>query len=388
MEGYVYIANGIKPENNDIRNKTKLTSMSLLYLEQAQKLGYKIFIGVAQRTKEVISPFPVHHFHSRIYRSPFAIKDNYRAYKTLNKMIKENNIKIIHCNTPVGGLIGRLSGKKCNIKKVVYQAHGFHFYKGAPIKNRILYYPIERLLAHWTDAIITINKEDFEAAKKFRLRNNGKVYYVHGVGVNTAEFKRNENIRQEKRRELNMADDDIIILSVGELNANKNNKVIIEAMSKLKNKKIHYFLCGTGDLKEQMMMQAENCGISENIHFLGFRSDVKELYSAADIFVMPSLREGLSRSLMEAMSAGLPCVVSKIRGNVDLIENGKGGFLFKPDNVQDIAEKIKMISENEDMRIEMGKYNEKIIIPYDIKNVKEEIRGVYLKEIGEGLCQK
>lgn len=355
-------------------------------LKAVHKLGYDLY-SVCNRTmsseeqmKKEGEEYGLKLLHADIERSPFSRK-NLKAYKQLIKIVQENGLEYIHCNTPVGGILGRLIGKKCKVKKVIYQAHGFHFYKGAPVKNWILYYPIERLLAHWTDAIITINKEDFEMAKNFRLRKKGKVYYVHGVGIDTAEFRRNDSIRQEKRRELNMADDDIIILSVGELNANKNNKVIIEAMSKLKNKKIHYFLCGTGDLKEQMMMQAESCGISENVHFLGFRSDVKELYSAADIFVMPSLREGLSRSLMEAMSAGLPCVVSKIRGNVDLIEEGKGGFLFNPEDTQTIFEKIKMLAGNEELRINMGKHNEKAVLPYDIENVKEEIREMYLKEI-------
>ena len=355
-------------------------------LKAVHKLGYDLY-SVCNRTmsseeqmKKEGEEYGLKLLHADIERSPFSRK-NLKAYKQLIKIVQENGLEYIHCNTPVGGILGRLIGKKCKVKKVIYQAHGFHFYKGAPVKNWILYYPTERLLAHWTDAIITINKEDFEMAKNFRLRKKGKVYYVHGVGIDTAEFRRNDSIRQEKRRELNMADDDIIILSVGELNANKNNKVIIEAMSKLKNKKIHYFLCGTGDLKEQMMMQAESCGISENVHFLGFRSDVKELYSAADIFVMPSLREGLSRSLMEAMSAGLPCVVSKIRGNVDLIEEGKGGFLFNPEDTQTIFEKIKMLAGNEELRINMGKHNEKAVLPYDIENVKEEIREMYLKEI-------
>jgi len=319
--------------------------------------------------------------HIDLVRNPLNLK-NIIAARQMLVLIKDKGIDAIHCNTPVGGILGRVCGKLGGVKKVVYTAHGFHFYKGAPLLNWLLYYPIERLLAHWTDAIITINKEDFEAAKKLSPRKKGKVYYVHGVGIDTAEFKRNDSIRQEKRRELNMADDDIIILSVGELNANKNNKVIIEALSKLKNKKIHYFLCGTGELKEQMMLQAENCGISENIHFLGFRSDVKELYSATDVFVMPSFREGLSRSLMEAMSAGLPCIVSNIRGNVDLIENGKGGFLFNPEDSQKISEKLKILADDKELRETMGEYNEKAVLQYDIENVKEEIREIYQKELG------
>ena len=137
-------------------------------------------------------------------RSPYS-KDNIKAYEQLCKIIIDENIDVIHCNTPVGGLLGRLASQKCKVKKVIYQAHGFHFYKGALLKNWLLYYPVEKWLAHKTDAIITINKEDYELAnKKFHLRKNGKVYYVPGVGIDTAQYKNEKTVRVEKRKELGL----------------------------------------------------------------------------------------------------------------------------------------------------------------------------------------
>ncbi len=347
------------------------------------------FYSVANRSKSTLQDmkedeekYGVKLFHIDLVRSPFSLK-NIKAYKQLVKIIKENDIDYIHCNTPVGGLLGRLAGKKCKVKKIIYQVHGFHFYKGAPKKNWLLYYPIEKWLARYTDALITINKEDFEfASEKIKFKNNGKVYYVPGVGIDSQSFNVDQSVRETKRQELNIPSDAFTIISVGELNANKNNGVIISALEKLKNDNIHYLVCGVGELERALIKQAEKAGLTNNIHFLGYRSDVKELYKAADCFVMPSFREGLSRSIMEAMSSGLPCVVSKIRGNVDLVIEDKGGYLFSPTNVDEIADKLKELANNSDLQKSMSEYNLSAIKNFDVSVVEEEIVKVY-KEVFE-----
>lgn len=316
-------------------------------------------------------------------RNPFA-KTNLTAYKELVKFIKEEHIDYIHCNTPTGGVLGRLAGKKCKVKKVIYQAHGFHFYKGAPKKNWLLYYPVEKWLAHYTDALITINNEDFELAKtKFKLRKNGKVYYVHGVGIDTAQYGMSEKSREEKRLELGIPFDAFLLISVGELNANKNNGIIISAMEKLKNPNIHYILCGAGEKQMEWQARAEKAGLHDNIHFLGYRNDVKELYKASDCLVMPSFREGLSRSIMEAMASGLPCIASKIRGNADLIEDGKGGFLCAPTDSDGFAEAIGTLCGNASLCAEMSKFNKAKIKEFDISVVEQEMRDIYAEVLGE-----
>lgn len=319
-----------------------------------------------------------------INRSPYSL-ENIKALKEIKKIIKDNNIEVIHCNTPTGGILGRLTGRKCKVKKVIYQAHGFHFYKGAPKKNWLVYYPVEKWLAKYTDALITINKEDFElASKKFRLRNNGKVYYVAGVGIDSKQYLSDGKLRDEKRAELNIPLDAFVIISVGELNENKNNKVIISALEKLKNKNIHYILCGVGDKKDELSAMAQSAGISENIHFLGYRTDIKALYNASDCFVMPSYREGLSRSAMEAMASGLPCILSDIRGNRDLIENGSGGFLCKPDDASGFSEAISKLFGNSLLCEKMKEYNLKKIKDFDTSVVEKEIREIYINELIRG----
>ena len=166
------------------------------------------------------------------FRKPYDLR-NIKAYKQIIELIGREGIDVIHCNTPIGGVVGRLAGKKCHIKRVIYQAHGFHFYSGAPLLNWILYYPIEKLLAHYTDALITINKEDYaRASRKMHLRNNGQVYYVPGVGIEIPVINSTPEFRMKKRESLNIPHDAIVLISVGDLNANKNNEIIIDAIRK------------------------------------------------------------------------------------------------------------------------------------------------------------
>ena len=350
------------------------------------------FCAVANRNKSTSEQiredehtYGVSLLHADISRSPFS-KSNIRAYKQIVKWIKQENIDYIHCNTPVGGILGRLAGKKCKVKKVIYQVHGFHFYKGAPKKNWLLYYPVEKWLAHYTDAIITINQEDYQLAKsKFKLRNRGEVYYVPGVGIDTTQFNNNEMSRDDKRSELNIPLDAFVLISVGELNVNKNNGVIVSALEQLKRDNVHYVLCGVGELELSIREQVEKAGLSENVHFLGYRNDVKELYRMADCFVMPSYREGLSRSIMEAMASGLPCVVSKIRGNVDLIKDGVGGFLCDTDDVSAYAEKLNLLASDAELRDKMGKNNLTAVQKFNTETVTNAMYNIYKTEFNDKL---
>ncbi len=381
MKHLLYITN--------IASKRMAYDFSGTSIEAAHSLGYA-FYSVANRsaaTQEDINAdeekYGVKLRHFDLVRSPFS-GQNATAYRQLCAMIREDGIDYIHCNTPVGGLLGRLAGKKCGVKKVIYQVHGFHFYKGAPLLNWLLYYPVEWLLARWTDAIITINHEDYAfAQKKLTLRKGGKVYYVPGVGIDTNQFAPDEAVRQAKRQELGLSDDDVMLISAGELNENKNNTVLISALSKLQNKKIHYFLCGVGDKETDLRQQAQEAGIAENVHFLGYRTDMKALLHAADVFVMPSFREGLSRSIMEAMSAGLPCMVSKIRGNVDLVTEGQGGYLHAPTDADTAADAIEKLASDKDLRQAMRSYNLEKIKNFDSSVIEQQIQKIYTEVLAE-----
>lgn len=312
-----------------------------------------------------------------ISRNPLA-KTNLSAYKELVAFIKQENIDYIHCNTPTGGILGRLAGKKCKVKKVIYQAHGFHFYKGAPKKNWLIYYPVEKWLARYTDALITINSEDFELAKaKFRLRKNGKIYYVPGVGIDTSQYNLSEKSREAKRLELELSKNDVALISMGDLIERKNYSTAIRSIAEANDPKLQYFICGKGPEEEKLKALAESLGVIKQIHFLGFRSDIKELLAAADIFLFTTKQEGLPRSMMEAMASGLPCIASKIRGNTDLITDNEGGFLCEPSNSSGFAEAIDLLCNNKSLCNEMGRFNKAKIKDFDISVSEKAMRNIY-----------
>lgn len=318
------------------------------------------------------------------FRTPYH-PGNRKAYSQLRDLVRREKYDIIHCNTPIGGVLGRIIGKQCDVKKVIYQAHGFHFYKGAPKLNWLLYYPVEKWLAHYTDALITINQEDYELAKnKFKLRDGGKVYYVPGVGIDTSQYNLEDKHRCEKRAELSLSETDIALISMGDLIKRKNYSTAIQAIAEGKNPNLQYFICGKGPEEANLKSLAEKLGISSQIHFLGFRSDIKELLAASDIFLFTTKQEGLPRSMMEAMASGLPCIASRIRGNMDLLDGTDGGFLCEPTDVSDYVDKLNLLASDAEKRSKMGMNNLLTIQKFNIETISEETRQIYDKEFGGG----
>ncbi len=249
------------------------------------------------------------------------------------KSLLSNNYDLIHCHTPICAAITRLCAMKYQKKgkvKVIYTAHGFHFFKGAPIKNWILYYPVEKWLSRYTDVLITINKEDYRRAKKyFRAK---KTEYVPGVGVDTKKFTPSKYGREKIRKELCLKDNQIMLLSVGELNENKNHISVVKA---IKGTDYVYVIVGKGEKKAELECTAKECNV--DLRLMGYRRDVADFYNAADVYVLPSLREGLNVSLMESMASGLAVACSDIRGNVDLIERS----LFAPNVITEIGKAVE-----------------------------------------------
>lgn len=295
-----------------------------------------------------------------ISRSPFSIS-NWKAFKQVKALIRDENIDYIHCNTPVGGVIGRLLNR--NVKKVIYEAHGFHFYKGAPLKNWLIYYPVEKLLAHRSDAIVTINRDDYEFAKK-HLKS--RIYYVPGVGIELGQWSVYKDIREE----VGLKPDDFVVLVVGRLEKNKNCGTVIDAVRKVPNVKLVF--CGDGE--DRQMLEEKSKGLGNRVIFLGNRTDMSDVYHMADCFVMASYREGLSRSIMEAMACGLPCIVTDIRGNRDLINKA---FLFNPKDADALADKIRKVCESSEQRDMMKARNLEKIREFSFNKVVDELSKIY-----------
>lgn len=353
--------------------KIHIMVFHLPYLEWFKKNGYEVHVAARndyENKSECHIPYCDQFYDLPFERSPLT-KNNYTVYEKLKKIIDENDYEIIHCHTPIGGAIGRLAARHAQKKgsKVFYTAHGFHFYKGSPFINWLVYYPIEKWLAKYTDILFTINREDYELAKKFKAK---RVEYIPGVGIDTNKFKNIEVNAVEKRRSIGVNKDDYMLISVGELNKNKNHQIAIKAISKLKNRNIKYVLCGEGPLENDLRTLAEELGVEDQIKFIGFRTDIPELMTSADVFVFPSYREGLSLSLMEAMATGLPIICSKIRGNVDLVYHQEGGFLIQPSDDEEVIEKIKILIQDKNLRSEMSDFNLNNINKFNLRNVLRE----------------
>ena len=318
-------------------------------------------------------------FNLSLQRTPFSFK-NLLALKSLITILKENKYDVVHVHTPVASVIGRIA---CWLTKTrcIYTAHGFHFYKGAPLLNWLIYFPIELFLSFFTDTLITINNEDYEFAKKHLHAR--RIEYVPGVGIDVEKFANVKIDRNAKRRKLGIPENCKLLLSVGELNNNKNHQLVLKVLSQIEDKNIHYAICGVGKIHDYLLNFAKKLNISDKLHSLGRRNDIAEILKCADIFVHPSLREGLPVALMEAMASGLPCVASDIRGCRDLIDDQKGGYLCDVNDSQSFAKTINKLSLNPQLRYSMGNCNKERIKEFDISFVEKEIQNIYRNVLGK-----
>ena len=334
-----------------------------------------------EQLKDDLDALNVNTYHIDFERSMFKIGNHIKSYKQMKKLMNEKEYTLIHTHTPISSLITRIAFKNSHIFnkcRMIYTAHGFHFFKGNnPLKN-FLFRNIERYGAKYTDTLITINKEDYEAAKKFKLRKTGTVEYVPGVGIDIDKINSIQGNKEELCKELNISSDSILLLSVGELNDNKNHKVVIECLPKLP-KNVHYLICGIGPLKEQHEELAKKLNVSDRLHLLGYRNDVIKIMKSCDVFIFPSKREGLSVALMEAMACGLPCIASNIRGNVDLIEDSVNSLLCNPIEHKEFLNAIKNINKgisNQFSRLNVVKSKK-----YDIQKINQKIKNIYRRKL-------
>lgn len=367
------------------RSGKVMNNFALSAILAARELGidFTIANNMSMADKEhfrhVCEFYGIKMIHIDFDRNPLSPK-NLRARKQLIALMKKENYDVMHCNTPSGGMVGRLCAAQMKTPRVIYMAHGFHFWKGAPIKNWILYYPVERFLAHFTDRLITINMEDYERAQHFHYKKGGKAVYVPGVGIDVSKFKCDSVVRNSKRKELGLEDNQIMLLSVGEINSNKNQKVVIEALAKLHRKDIKYFICGIGPLEDELKQLARSLDVYDQVHFEGFRTDIVDYYKAADMFIISSFREGLSVSIMEAISSGIPCVASKIRGNTDLLPNSM--LTFDPKDSKDLQKKIVLATENDIVQMEVTQ-NTEHLKNFSLEAATQAMKNVYIDVISE-----
>lgn len=303
-------------------------------------------------------------------RSPYS-RTNIKAYKQLLDLMRNTKFELVHCHTPMGGVLARLAAHKIGTGPVIYTVHGFHFYKGAPLINWLVYYPVERWLARYTDMLITINEEDYRRAKRFKAK---RVRRIHGVGIDTVV----KNVMDEEEKlcllkGLHLKNGRVILVSAGELNDNKNQIMVLKALSEMREKNYYYLICGKGPLKEKLEKFTFDNDLVDNVRFLGYRKDLGEILQSSDIFVMPSKREGLPTSVMEAMVYGMPVVGTDIRGNRELIIDGFNGFLIALNDNNRMAEKLARLIRESEMRKNMGQKSGNKVKDYSCEVVKKEM---------------
>ncbi len=368
-----------------------------LFNEQNAKMlmeaGYEVHLALnrettgqfsAERAKACIAEWEalgavVHHIP--VTRSPFDVS-NLKAYQAMKKLLAEEHFEMIHCHNPVTSVVTRLAANKHRKKgtRVIYTAHGFFFLKGGELKNWLIFYPVEWFFSRMTDVLITINEEDYQLAKR-RFKKTKEIYRIDGVGIDYAHYTDCPADRLEERKKYGLLPTDKVVLSVGELYPLKNHRTIIEAISRLKDPDLHYVVAGPGPSREDLENLAKSLGLEEQVHLIGYVQDVAPLHRIADIFCHPSVRrEGLPVALAEAVSSGLPCIVSAVRGNVDIIDGKTNGLLRHYFDVDGFAEDIKMLLDNEELRKQFGEKAQKDAARFDYRRILEEMRKIYRVE--------
>lgn len=307
-------------------------------------------------------------------RSPFSFRANKKAYTQLKQLMLEIPFELVHCHTPMGGALARIVAKATNTGPVIYTVHGFHFYKGAPLLNWLIYYPAERYLSRFTDLLVTINQEDYHRAKSFHA---GELQYIPGVGIDYSGIKETIIDIGKKREELGVPKNHTLILSVGELIKRKNYETGLKAFAKANLPDSTYLICGHGVLNEHLQGLANQLGIADRVIFAGYRKDIIEIMKCADVFLFPSYQEGLPAALMEAMACGLPVLCSRIRGNTDLITPGEGGYLYSPKDKEGFTLGLTMLSKDPTIRAKMGQANKRAVRQYHSNDIKGYMEDIY-----------
>lgn len=358
----------------------------LPYIKWFQDHGYEVHV-MANNNGQQTEGFD-RYYDVKIIRSPFSL-GNIAAYRDAKRIIEEENYDVVHCHTPMGGVIGRLASKGIRKRgaKVLYTAHGFHFYNGAPLINWLLYYTMEKSLVKNTDAIVTINTEDHARLEKMIGKRLCRPYYVKGVGIDTGRFFPSPQELREQKKEANGYGGKILMFYAAEFIKRKNHAFLIENFAKVAAEypNAMLLLAGKGPLQEKMEQLVRRLSLEDRVQFLGFRRDIPELLSMVDINLSTSLQEGLPINVVEGVASGCPELVSDIRGNIDLVQDGYNGFVYRGGQADDFCQKAAQLLRDAQLREQMSRNNLEQIKELDIQVLVEQMADIYTETLKESV---
>ena len=374
-----------------ISNTASMQYQFLLpWTQLLRRMGYEVHIGCNFKEGNNSTPERIQEFCKELEdegipyhqidfdRNALKLHKYQKPLRQIAEILAMRDFEAIHCHSPIGGVCGRIAGKRAGIK-VLYTAHGFHFFKGATPLHWALFYPAEKLLSHWTDTLITINSEDYSRAQHFHAEH---LHRISGAGVDLERYRHPERSRTEVLQELGIPEDAVVFISIGELNRNKNHAVLLRALQKLDHPHLHLIIAGTGKLADELKALAKEYRIEERVHIVGFRTDVADLLHASDVFCFPSRREGLGFTAIEAMAAGLPLITSNRHGILDYSKDGITGYTCDPDDADAFADAMRTLAEDRVLRETMGLHNTRAAEEFALGTVLSQMQEIYEGALG------
>ena len=322
-----------------------------------------------------------HIYNLPMERNPYRFQ-TFKAIKQLKEIIKSNNYDVVHCHTYAGKFIGILAAKSFRKDglKIVYSAHGFQYYKNAPLYNWLIFMPIDKWLVKNVDLLITSNQEDYETAHKYNF-NAKNIVKCCGVGIKTDKFDKQIKTKEEVRKELNIPNDAFVLIYVAELNHNKNQQMLLKAYKELENKipNLYMLLVGPDHYNGKIQNIIKNNGWMNNIKCLGWRSDIPDLIKASDVAVPSSYREGFGLNILEYMYCKIPVVATNNRGHKETIKDWETGFLVPSNDYELMSQYVLNLYEDNELYTHITENANKIVDSYKEESIVNQIVNYYFK---------
>lgn len=327
---------------------------------------------------------------SRVWRIPFQRSPWSLSHPTsaalLRRIIEEQGYLLVTCHTPMASVLARISSRRARRSgtKVIYTAHGFHFFKGSSLFSWLVYYPVELILSYITDGIICINEEDFDLIRR-KGSKKANYYLIPGIGVDSSRFRPVDSLnRQEIRRTLGLSDTDFVLVYAAEFIERKNHRMLVDAVLRLAHRVVglKVLLAGKGELLEEMKGLVRRLGLGEHFHFLGFVANVERCYQCADIAVSSSRQEGLGLNLVEAMMCGLPVVATIDRGHCTVVDSGVNGHLVPQGDSVAFADAIYDLYVSSETRRRLARAAIEKASRFEIERSLAAVSGIYMKHLG------